>query len=280
MTASAQPSVPLLGGDQMPLLGFGTSPLTGGLSSDTVLDALKAGYRHIDTGRKYGTEEQVGHAIRASGIPRADIFITTKVSHENLRPADFARSVEQSLKALRLDYLDLLMIHWPNPDIPPSVAVPSLAKAKQQGLARHIGVANFNTTLLAEAVRVSPEPIEVLQAEMHPFLDQSKLLAAARRHGMAYVAHCPLARGRMFSDPVLMDIAQKRGRSIAQIALRWLVQQNIAAIPFSSNPERIAENFNVFDFELSGDEMARISALKSAAMRIANPVERVAGGWD
>lgn len=280
MTASAQPSVPLLGGDQMPLLGFGTSPLTGGLSSDTVLDALKAGYRHIDTGRKYGTEEQVGQAIRASGIPRADIFVTTKVSHENLRPADFARSVEQSLKALRLDYLDLLMIHWPNPDIPPSVAVPSLAKAKQQGLARHIGVANFNTTLLAEAVRVSPEPIEVLQAEMHPFLDQSKLLAAARRHGMAYVAHCPLARGRMFSDPVLMDIAQKRGRSIAQIALRWLVQQNIAAIPFSSNPERIAENFNVFDFELSGDEMARISALKSAAMRIANPVERVAGGWD
>jgi 2,5-diketo-D-gluconate reductase B len=280
MAAFAQPSVSLLGGDKMPMLGFGTSPMTGGLSSDTVLNALKAGYRHIDTGRKYGTEEAVGEAIRASAIPREDIFVTTKVSHENLRPADFARSVEQSLAALKLDYIDLLMIHWPNPEISPSAAVPSLAKAKQQGLARHIGVANFNTTLLAEAVRVSPEPIEVLQAELHPFLDQGKLLAAVRQHGMAFVAHCPLARGRMFSDPVLMEIARKRDRSIAQIALRWLLQQNIAAIPFSSKPERIADNLNVFDFELGGDEMARISALKSAGMRIANPVERVAGGWD
>lgn len=280
MTPSAQPSVSLLGGDKMPLLGFGTSPLTGGLSADTVLDALKTGYRHIDTGRKYGTEEAVGEAIRTCGIPRGEIFVVTKVSHENLRPADFARSVEQSLAALKLDYIDLLMIHWPNPAIPPSVAVPSLAKAKQQGLARHIGVANFNTALLDEAVRVSPEPIEVLQAECQPYLDQSKLLAAARRHGMAFVAHCPLARGRMFTDSVLGDIAKARGRTIAQVALRWLLQQNIAAIPFSSKPERIADNFNVFDFELSDDEMARISALKSAGMRIANPVERVAGGWD
>ena len=280
MTASAQPSMSLSGGDTMPMLGFGTSPLTGGMSAEIVLNALKAGYRHLDTGRKYGTEEAVGEAIRASGIARGELFVVTKVSHENLRPADFARSVEQSLKALRLDYIDLLMIHWPNPDIPPSVAVPPLAKAKQQGLARHIGVANFNTTLLAEAVRVSPEPIEVLQAELHPFLDQGKLLAAARQHGMAFVAHCPLARGRMFTDPVLMEIAKTRGRSIAQVALRWLLQQNIAAIPFSSKPERIVENFNVFGFELSADEMARISELKSAGMRIANPVERVAGGWD
>jgi diketogulonate reductase-like aldo/keto reductase len=279
MTASAEFSFSLAG-DNMPMLGFGTSPLTGGMSSDIVLDALKIGYRHIDTGRKYGTEEAVGEAIRTCGIAREEIFVVTKVSHENLRPADFARSVEQSLAALKLDYIDLLMIHWPNPEIPPSVAVPSLAKAKQQGLARHIGVANFNTTLLAEAVAVSPEPIEVLQAEYHPFLDQSKLIAAARRHGMAFVAHCPLARGRMFTDPVLGAIAKAKGRGIAQVALRWLLQQNVAAIPFSSKPERIADNFNVFDFELSDDEMARISALKSAGMRIANPVERVAGGWD
>ena len=264
----------------MPALGFGTSPMTGGLSVETILEALKAGYRHIDTGRKYGTEEAVGEAMRASGIPRAEIFVTTKVSHENLRPADFDRSVEQSLAALKLDYIDLLMIHWPNPDIPPSVAIPSLARARQQGLARHIGVANFNIALLDEAVRISPEPIEVLQAECHPYLDQSKLLAAARRHGMAFVAYCPLARGRMFADPVLGEIAKTRGRNIAQIALRWLLQQNIGAIPFSSKPERIAENFDVFDFELSDDEMERIGALKSTGLRIANPVERVAGGWD
>jgi diketogulonate reductase-like aldo/keto reductase len=245
-----------------------------------VLEALKVGYRHLDTGRKYGTEEAVGEAMRASGIPRDEIFLVTKVSHENLRPDDFARSVEQSLAALQVDYIDLLMIHWPNPEIPPSVAVPSLARAKTQGLARHIGVANFNTALLEEAMHVTAEPITVLQAEYQPFLDQSRLLAAARRHGLVFVAHCPLARGRLFDDPVLTAIAKEKGKSIAQIALRWLLQQEVAAIPFSSKPERIANNFDVFDFTLSGDEMNRITALKSRAIRIANPVERVAGGWD
>jgi diketogulonate reductase-like aldo/keto reductase len=264
----------------IPTLGFGTSPMTGGLSVETVLAALKAGYRHIDTARKYGTELAVGEAIRVSGIPREEIFVTTKVSHENLRPADFARSVEQSLAALKVDYVDLLMIHWPNPEIPPGVAIPSLAKARRQGLARHIGVANFNTALLDEAIRLSPEPITVLQAEYHPFLDQTKLLAAARRHGLVFVAYCPLGRGRLFEDPVLTEIAAARGRSIAQIALRWLIQQDVAAIPFSSNPQRIADNFNVFDFALSDDEMQRIAALKRPDGRVANPVERVAGGWD
>ncbi|MCF8477727.1 MAG: aldo/keto reductase [Pseudolabrys sp.] len=280
MTESAQPSISLSGGGTMPMLGFGTSPMTGGMSVETVLSALEAGYRHIVTGRKYGTEEAVGEAMRASGLKRDEIFLTTKVSHENLRAADFARSVSQSLTALKLDTIDLLMIHWPNPAIPLSEAMPALAKAKRDGLARHIGVANFNTTLLDEAVRICPEPLTVLQAEYHPYLDQTKLVAAVRRHKLAFVAYCPLARGRLFGDSVLTDIAQARGRTIAQIALRWLLQQNVAAIPFSSKPERIADNFNVFDFDLSGDEMARIAALKRADGRVANPVERVTGGWD
>jgi 2,5-diketo-D-gluconate reductase B len=267
-------------GGSIPAIGFGTSPMTGGMSADTVLAALKVGFRHIDTGRKYGTEGAVGEAVRASGLPRDDIFITTKVSHENLRPADFARSVEQSLEALRLDYVDLLMIHWPNPDIPLDIAMPSLARAKRDGLARHIGVANFNTALLDQAVRLCDEPLSVLQGEYHPYLDQTKLLAAVRRHGLAFVAYCPLARGRMFNDPVLDDIAKVHGRGIAQIALRWLIQQNVVPIPFSSKPERIADNFNVFDFTLSDEEMKRIAALKRPDGRIANPVERVTGGWD
>ena len=279
MTVPASLSFAMPGG-AIPALGFGTSPMTGGMSADIVLAALKAGYRHIDTGRKYGTEGAVGEAMRASGLKRDDIFLTTKVSHENLRGPDFARSVEQSLAALKVDTLDLLMIHWPNPDIPLSEAMPALAKAKRDGLARHIGVANFNTTLLDEAVRLCPEPLSVLQAEFHPYLDQTKLLTAVRRHGLAFVAYCPLARGRLFGDAVLSEIAITRGRSIAQVALRWLIQQNVAAIPFSSKPKRIADNFNVFDFELSGDEMARISALKQVALRVANPVERVSGGWD
>ena len=264
----------------IPIMGFGTSPLTGGLSSETVAAALKSGYRHIDTARKYGTEPSVGEAMRASGLQRKDIFLTTKVSHENLRPADFARSVDESLKALKVDYIDLLLVHWPNPEIAVSEYMPALAKAKREGLARHIGVANFNTTLLEEAVKLCPEPLAVLQAEYHPYLDQAKLLAAARKHGLVYVAHCPVGRGRLFDDPVLTGIAKARGRTIAQVALRWLMQQNVAAIPFSSKAERIAENFDVFDFELSDDEMKRISALKRANGRVANPVGRVPGGWD
>ncbi|HEY4191972.1 MAG TPA: aldo/keto reductase [Mesorhizobium sp.] len=265
---------------EIPIIGFGTSPLTGGMTADAVLNALKTGYRHIDTGRKYGTEDAVGEAIRKSGVPRQDIFLVTKVSHENLRPRDFAKSVDDSLAALKVDYLDLLMIHWPNPAIPPSECIPALAKAKKDGKARHIGVANFNTALLDEAMAISSEPITVLQAEYHPYLDQTKLLAAARRHKLVFVAYCPLARGRMFEDKVLGDIAKAHGRGIAQIALRWLIQQDVVAIPFSQNPQRIANNYDVFDFELSDEEMKRIAALKRPDGRIATPVERVAGGWD
>ena len=264
----------------IPALGFGTSPMTGGLSADTVLAALKAGYRHIDTARKYGTERAVGEALRAAGLARADIFLTTKVSHENLRAGDFAKSVDESLAALDVDYVDLLLIHWPNPEIALSECMPALAKAKRQGLARHIGVANFNVALLDQALELCPEPLVALQAEYHPYLDQSKLLAAARQRGLIFIAYCPLARGRLLGDPVLADIAATRGRSVAQIALRWLIQQNVAAIPFSSNPQRIADNFNVFDFELSDDEMKRIAALKRADGRVANPKGRVPGGWD
>ena len=265
---------------EMPALGFGTSPMTGGMSAETVLAALKAGYRHIDTARKYGTESAVGEAMRASDLPRQDIFLTTKVSHENLRPADFAKSVDESLAALGVDYLDLLLVHWPNPAIALSETMPALADAKRRGLARHIGVANFNIASLDEAVRLCPEPLVALQAEYHPYLDQSKLLAAVRRHKLVFIAHCPLGRGRLFGDPVLAQIAGEHGRTVAQVALRWSLQQNVAPIPFSSKPQRSAENFMVFDFALSADDIARIAALKRANGRIANPVGRVPSGWD
>ena len=279
MTAPLSPTLSAHGA-AIPALGFGTSPMTGGLAPDTVVTALKAGYRHIDTAWKYGTERAVGEAMRASGVPRADIFLTTKVSHEYLRADAFAKSVDESLAALRVDYVDLLMVHWPNPDIPLAETMPALAKAKRQGKARHIGVANFNIALLDEAIKLCPEPLVAMQAEYHPHLDQTKLLNAVRQRGMAFVAYCPLGRGRLFSDPVLTEIAKARRRSIAQIALRWLMQQGVAAIPRSSNPQRIVDNFKVFDFTLSDDEMARIAALRRPNGRIANPVDRVSGGWD
>jgi diketogulonate reductase-like aldo/keto reductase len=171
-------------------------------------------------------------------------------------------------------------VHWPNPEIAPEEYMPALADAKRKGQARHIGVANFNTALLDRAVALCPEPLVALQAEYHPYLDQTTLLAAVRRHGLAFIAYCPLGRGRLFSDPVLAEIARTRGRTVAQIALRWLVQQNVAVIPRSSNPQRIAENAKIFDFELDDAEMKRIGALKRPDGRIANPAGRVPGGWD
>lgn len=266
-------------GAQIPAIGFGTSQL--GDCGEIVSNALKLGYRHIDTAWKYGSERGVGEGIRASRVPREQIFLCTKVSHEYLRTDDFARSVEESLKNLQVDYVDLLHVHWPTVDhIPLAETMGALAKAKRDGKTRHIGVANFNIALLEEAIRVCPEPLATLQAEHHPYLDQSKVLAACRKLGLVFTAYCPLARGRLFSDPVLGEIAEQKGKTVAQIALRWQMQQgNIAAIPRSSNPKHMADSLHVFDFELTADEMTRIGALKRPDGRIANPKGR-APKWD
>jgi diketogulonate reductase-like aldo/keto reductase len=218
--------------------------------------------------------------MRASGVPRSDIFLTTKVSHEYLRADDFARSVEQSLRNLGVDFVDLLLVHWPNLEIPLSEPIAALAKAKRQGLARHIGVANFTIAMLDEAIRLCPEPLINLQAEYHAHLDQTKLVEACRKRGLIFTAYCPLGRGRLLRDPVLADIAARKGRPLAQIALRWLIQQgNIVPIPRSSNAARMAENLKVFDFTLTEEEMQRIAALKRPDGRIANPAGR-APAWD
>ncbi len=266
-------------GAQIPAIGFGTSGL-GDIRAEHVATALKAGYRHIDTARKYGTERAVGEGLRASGIPRRDIFLCTKVSHENLHANDFARSVDESLAALGVDYVDLLLVHWPEKNTPLKETMGALAKAKRAGLTRHVGVANFNIAMLDEAIRLCPEPLVTLQAECHPYLDQSKVIEACRRRGLVLTAYCPLARGRLQGDPVLADIARRTGKTFAQVALRWLVQQKIiAAIPRSSNAKRIAENIDVFDFKLGDDDMRRIGALARRNGRIADPVGR-APAWD
>lgn len=266
-------------GATIPVVGFGTSQL--GDCGVVVATALKLGYRHIDTAWKYGTESGVGEGIKRSGVPRREIFLTTKVSHEYLRAADFARSVEESLARLQTDYVDLLLVHWPTTDgIPLAETMGALARAKREGKARHVGVANFNIALTREAMRLCPEPLAVLQAEYHAYLDQSKVLAFCREAGLIFMAYCPLARGRLFSDPVLAAIAREKGRTVAQVALRWLVQQgNIAPIPRSANPRHMAESLNVFDFSLTGEEMKRIYALKRPDGRIANPAGR-APEWD
>lgn len=275
------PKAPVLKahGAAMPAIGFGTLDL-GERSAELTEAAIRAGYRHIDTARKYGSEGGVGEGIRASGVPRQELFVTTKVTEDNAREADFLRSAETSLKTLGLDYVDLLLIHWPQPKVPLAETIGALVRAKRSGMARHIGVSNFTLALLDEAVRICPEPLVTNQIEYHAYLRQDKLLAALRRHGMILTAYCPVARGELLNDPLLGEIAKKKGKSIAQVAIRWLVQQDgVAAVPRAWSAGHIAENIDVFDFSLDEDEVRRIGSLRDRNMRIADPPER-APVWD
>lgn len=267
-------------GSTVPAIGFGTAQL--GACGEIVATAIGLGYRHIDTAWKYGSEEGVGDGVKRSGIARGDLFVTTKVSHEYLRADDFARSLDQSLHRLQIDYVDQLLVHWPSTDgIPLAETMGALARAKQSGKARYIGVANFNIALMEEARALCPEPLDTLQAEYHPYLSQTKVLDYCQRRGLQFMAYCPLARGRLFGDPVLAQIAAARGKTLAQVALRWLVQQRgfIVPIPRSGNPAHVAESLDIFDFELTQEEMNRIFALHRPDGRIANPKGR-APAWD
>ena len=266
-------------GAKMPAIGFGTMELPH-RPAELVAAAIAAGYRHIDTARKYGTEERVGEGIRASGIARSELFVTTKVTEENAREADFLRSAETSLKALDLNYVDLLLIHWPQPKVPFTETLGALAKAKRSGLARHVGVSNFTLAMIEEAVHVCPEPLVTNQVEYHAYLPQDRMLAALKRHGMILTAYCPVARGKLLEDPIIGEIAKTHGKAHAQICLRWLIQQPmVAAVPRALEEAHIREDLDVFDFSLSDGEMRQISALRRRNLRIADPPER-APKWD
>jgi diketogulonate reductase-like aldo/keto reductase len=263
-------------GAAMPVVGYGTMEFPEpDRAAGFVTHALQCGYRHIDTARKYGSEQWVGEGIRASGIARNQLFVTTKVTEDNARAADFARSVETSLKTLGLDYVDLLLIHWPQPKVPLAETLSALAKAKRDGLARHIGVSNFTVALLDEAVRLCPEPLVTNQIEYHAYIRQDKVLAACRRHGLLVTCHVPLARGQLLDDPVIGAIAAAHRKSAAQVALRWLIQQpDVAVVPRALREREIEEDIDVFDFALSAREMERIDALRDKNIRIVDPEVR------
>ena len=265
-------------GARVPILGFGTMTLKEDLCVQLVEAALKLGYRHLDTAQMYGNEREVGSGLRGSGVKREDIFLTTKVWFTRLASGDFERSVDESLERLALPWVDLLMIHWPNAQVPLKDSIASLCQVKKAGLAKRIGVANFNVAMIDEAVKLASEPIAVLQIETHPYLDQTKVIAAARRHGMAIVGYCPLARGKVPADPTLQRIGSTHGKTPSQVALRFLEQQAIIPIPRTSKTERLAENLDSLDFKLSEAEMAEIGKLKRPDSRIVNPPQ--APKWD
>jgi diketogulonate reductase-like aldo/keto reductase len=250
-------------GARIPLVGLGTWDLRGRACVRAVEEALRLGYRHIDTAAMYGNEEEVGEGLRASGVPRDELFITTKVWSSNLRARDFERSARDSIANLRLPQVDLLLIHWPNSSVPLKETVGALCKMKREGVARHVGVSNFTPSLVEEAVKHSTEPLVTNQIECHVYLDQTKTIAASRKAGMSVTAYTPIARGRVKGDAVLTRIGKRHGRTAAQICLRYLVQQDLIVIPKTSRPERLKENLAIFDFKLTAAEMAEIAGLAS-----------------
>jgi diketogulonate reductase-like aldo/keto reductase len=250
-------------GARIPLIGLGTWDLRGRTCARMVEEALRLGYRHIDTAAMYGNEEEVGEGLRASGVPREEVFVTTKVWSSNLRARDFERSARDSLAKLKLPFVDLLLIHWPNSSVPLKETVGALCKMKREGVARHVGVSNFTPDLVEEAVALSSEPLVNNQIECHPYLDQRRTIAASRKRGLSVTAYTPIARGRVKGDALLARIGRAHGKTAAQVCLRYLVQQNLIVIPKTSRPERLKENLAIFDFALAPAEMTEIAGLAS-----------------
>lgn len=266
-------------GATIPAIGLGTWQLRGEACAQMVEAALRGGYTHVDTAQGYSNEEFVGEGLAASGVARDRVFLTTKVRTDKMAEGDLQRSVEESLRKLRVSQVDLLLLHWPNPLIPLAESIRALNQVKRDGLAKHIGLSNFTTAKLAEAWQLTTEPLTAEQIEYHPYLEQTKMLAALRQREMAIIAYCPIALGKVIGDPTIEAIARGHGRSAAQVTLRWIVQQGLVAIPKTSRVERLSENLAVFDFALSEAEMARMSALTRPGSRLVNEPQWVPE-WD
>ena len=265
-------------GARIPQIGLGTMTLKGDVCVQAVKSALQVGYRHHDTAWFYGNEKEVGEGLRQSGMKRDDVFLCTKVRETHLEPDKFRQSLEESVKNLQLPQVDLLLVHWNNKDVPFKTSIGALCKAKKDGFAKHVGVANFTTTMLDEAWAVTSEPLVCNQVEMHPFINQDKVVAACKKHGMALVAYCPIARGKVPGADVLERIGKAHHKTAAQVSLRYLVQRGVAAIPRTSNPGHMKANLDVYDFELSAAEIAELKALNANNMRVVNPPH--APQWD
>lgn len=267
-------------GADIPAIGLGTWELRGEPCAKLVETALQNGYTHIDTAQMYQNEREVGAGIRASGVNRDSLFVTTKVWPENYSTDDFARAVDERLELLNCGTLDLLLLHWPPRAVSMAEAVAALNQAKRSGLARHIGISNFTVKQVEEAVALSDEPLACNQIEYHPLINQDKVRAACARHGLAVTAYCPIARNKVADEPVMRDIAQRHNASPAQVALAWLAGHgDVISIPRSSRPERLVDNLKALEISLSEDEMVKIGALKSRNLRLVDP-ESVRPEWD
>jgi len=267
-------------GGTIPALGLGVFRMPAEDTSRMVKTALQLGYRHVDTAQIYGNEADVGRGLAESGVAREDVFVTTKVWVDHYRGAGFRQSVQDSLDRLRTDYVDLLLLHWPSSAVPLAEQIAGLNEAHASGRARHIGVSNFTTALMREAVELSAAPLVNNQVEYHPYLDQSAVRAEAQRLGMSVTAYYGMADGKVLQDPVIGDIARRLDKTPAQIALRWLVQQdNVIALSKTLRADRAANNARIFDFELDAADMQALAGLARADGRLVSP-DGLAPQWD
>jgi len=256
---------------RMPRLGLGTWPMQGAECQAAVESALGLGYRHIDTAEMYGNEEAVGAAINASGIPRGEIYLTTKVWWDKPRGDAIRRAFEGSLHRLAQPYVDLLLIHWPSPQLDLPDALRTLARLREEGLARAVGVANFPLGLLRRAVESGIAPIACLQVEHHVFLSQRRLLDYTQPRGIVLTSYTPVAKGEVAKDPVIQHIAAKHGAMPGQVALAWLLSMpGVAAIPKSASPARQRENLEAVKLALDAEDLAALAALPKDR-RLVNP---------
>jgi diketogulonate reductase-like aldo/keto reductase len=267
-------------GANIPSLGFGTFRMPDDDVHRILPQALKLGFRHVDTAQIYKNEAAVGEVIAKSGIARTDIFLTTKVWVDRVGHQAFIASVDESLQKLKTDYVDLLLLHWPQSEMPLADRIGALNELRQAGKVKNIGVSNFSTELMAEAVELSDAPIVNNQIEYHPYLDQTKVLGEAAKTGMSVTAYYLMADGAVPKDEVLKDIGAKHGKTAAQVVLRWAVQQkDVIALSKTATESRLSENFEIFDFRLSEDEMQAVHKLARPNGRIVNP-GHLAPEWD
>jgi 2,5-diketo-D-gluconate reductase B len=267
-------------GATVPVLGFGTWEVFGPEGRRTIEDALSLGYRSIDTAQMYGNEDQVGAAIRASRVDRSELFVVTKIDNANHGHDATRRSAEDSLRRLGLEYIDLLLIHWPSRTEPLSGTLAAMAALKREGKVRSLGVSNFTTTLLAEAVESCGADLLCNQVEYHPFLPQRRLRAALARYGMMLTAYSPLAKGQATRNPTLSAIGKRYGKTASQVALCWLIgQEGVAAIPKASNRAHMIDNLAALDFALTPEDCAAIDRLGDPQGRV-NDVPGWSPVWD
>jgi len=281
MPYSDQPTV-IASGVEIPLLGFGTWQLEADDARRMVHEALRIGYRHIDTAWIYKNEKAVGDGIAdavAEGIvARDEVFVTTKIWVEHFHRDALLRQAEESAISLGLTP-DLLLLHWPKPTPSFKETIAALNEAKEQGFTRHIGLSNFPSAQFREAAALSGAPLVTNQVEYHPYLSQKTLIETARELGSSITAWSPLAQGKIADDAVIGEIARTHGKTNGQVTLRWFIQQGVIAIPRTTKVERARESFDIFDFELSADEMARIHALARPDGRLGDWLDE-AFHWD